>query len=111
MSVKETDKIDAIGVEESTNTLVLLVSDPFQWKIQEYEHLKAFQTKINNYVHFIESGQYRTKYPDRSFDSFRIEAVFKYRWSDAGESFFSAGKKQLAERGIDFSYKLKEVQQ
>ena len=108
MSVKETDKIDAIGIEESTNTLVLLITDPYQWVIQEFEHLKAFQTKINNYVHFIESEQYRAKYPERSFDGFRIEAIFKYRWSDAGESFFAAGKKQLAERGIGFAYTLRE---
>lgn len=109
MSVKDADKIDAIGIEEDTNTLVFLIADQYQWVIQEYEHLKAFQTKINNYVHFIESGQYKEKYPDRSFDGFRIEAVFSYKWSDAGESFFATGKKQLAERGIDFTYTLREA--
>lgn len=108
MSVKDPDKVDAIGVDDRTNTLVLLLIDPFQWVVQEYEHLKAFQTKINNYVEFIESGQYNRKYPYRKFDGFRIEAVFRYQWTEAGESFFSAGKKQLAERGIDFTYTLKE---
>ena len=45
MSVKETDTIDAMGIDESTNTLSLLITDPYPWLIQEYDHLKTMQEK------------------------------------------------------------------
>lgn len=102
MSVKDIDKIDGIGIDKNTDTLVFLITDPYQWQVQEYEHLKAFQQKINNYVAYIENRGYRAEYGRRTFSGFRIEAEFKYPPSEAGESFFIAGKKQLAERNIDF---------
>ncbi len=104
MSVKDTGVIDSIGIEESTNTLVMLIADPYPWSVQETDHLKTFQEKINNYVNYILSGGYRSRYGSREFDGFRIEAVMKYKWSSRGESFFSAGKRQLRERKIDFTY-------
>ena len=48
LSVKETDRIDAMGVDEKTNTLVLLVIDPYTWMIQEMDHILTLQKKINN---------------------------------------------------------------
>ena len=102
MSVKEADTIDAMGVDKSTNTLVLLITDPYQWVIDEYNHLKAFQKKINNYVAFIENGGYRSEYGDQTFSGFRIEAEFKYRPTKIGQSCLDNGKKPLAERNIEF---------
>ena len=48
MSVKETNKIDGMGIEENTNSLVFLIADPYAWELDEYDHLKTMQTKINN---------------------------------------------------------------
>lgn len=104
MSVKETETIDAIGIDKNTNTLVLLIIDPYSWSAQEYDHLKAVQAKINNYVKYIEAKGYTKKYGDRSFDAFRIEIDFKYQYSEKAAAVFEAGKKQLSERGIDFRY-------
>lgn len=104
MSVKETEIIDAIGIEDSTNTLVLLIVDPYTWSVQEYDHLKALQAKINNYVRYIEAGGYKKKYGSRSFDGFRIEIEFKYQYSEKAVTVFEAGKRQLKERGINFRY-------
>ena len=102
MSVKDISTIDGMGIDKSTDTLVFLITDPYQWPIQEYEHLKAFQQKINSYVAYIENKGYRSQYGSRTFSGFRIEAEFKYPPTEAGESFFRAGKKQLSERNIDF---------
>ena len=106
MSVKETDVIDSIGIEEGTNTLVLLIADPYPWTIQEIDHMKTYQKKINNYVHYIETGGYRSRYGSREFDGFRIKVVMKHKWSLQAENFFAAGKKQLIERNIAFEYSL-----
>ena len=55
MSVKDTNTIDGMGVEKSTNTLVFLIIDPYPWNTGEYDHLKTFQQKINSYVAYIEN--------------------------------------------------------
>ena len=107
MSVKDPDIIDGIGIEKETNTLVLLAVDPFDWKVQEHEHLKAIQQKMNTYVYYIEKKKYSEKYPDRDFDGFRIELVFKYQYTDAGERFLASGKKQLKNRGIELLYSVR----
>ena len=104
MSVRDANKIDGMGIEEITNTLVFLIADPYGWNVQEYDHLKAMQTKINNYVGYIENKGYQSMYPGKSFDHFRIEVSLKYPPTKAGTSFFEAGKKQLEERNIDFIY-------
>lgn len=102
MSVKDTNTIDGMGVEKSTNTLVFLIIDPYPWNTGEYDHLKTFQQKINSYVAYIENKGYESAYGSKAFDGFRIEAEFKYSPTEAGKSFFEAGKKQLAERNIEF---------
>lgn len=104
MSVKDIDVIDGMGIDTATNTLVLMIIDPYPWGVQEDDHLKTFQTKINHYVAFIESGQYRKAYGSRLFDGFRIELTMKYPCRPAINDFFEAGQQQLRERNIDFVY-------
>lgn len=106
MSVRDADVIDAIGIEDSTNTLVLLIIDPFTWSVQEYDHMKTLQAKINNYVRYIESEGYKSRYPDKKPEGFRIEINFKYQFSDTIRKILEAGKKQLLERGIGFRYEV-----
>ncbi len=108
MSVKDSDVIDGIGIEKETNTLVLLAVDPFDWKVQEHEHLRSIQKKMNTYVSYIEKKMYSERYPDRGFDGFRIELVFKYRYTNDGERFLASGKKQLRNRGITLVYSVRE---
>lgn len=108
MSVKDAEVIDAIGIEDSTNTLVLLIIDPFTWSVQEYDHMKAIQAKINNYVRFIEAEGYKSRYPDSKPEGFRIELEFKFRYTENCRRFLEAGKKQLLERGIGLNYKVIE---
>ena len=106
MSVKQSDTIDGMGIDEKTNTLVFLIMDPYPWVIEEIDHLTAFQKKVNNYYGYIKSKGYAKQYGDREFSGFRIEAVMKFRWTKNAEDFFSAGKRQLKEQGIEFIYTL-----
>lgn len=104
MSVKDTGKIDGMGIDEKTNTLVFLIIDPYNWKVQEYEHLKGLQAKINNYVKYIETKGYESVYSGKNFDGFRIEICFKYQYTENCEKFLEAGRKQLTERNIKLKY-------
>ena len=106
MSVKQTDTIDGMGIDEKTNTLVFLILDPYPWVIEEADHLTTFQQKVNNYYGYIKNKKYKKQYGDREFDGFRIDAVMKFRWTKNAEDFFAAGKRQLRQQGIEFTYSL-----
>ncbi len=107
MSVKETNLIDGMGIEESTATLVLLAADPYPWELQLTDHLRTAQEKINQYVEFLQTGAFREKYPDKRLKGFRIEYVMKYPCPEKAVSFFEAGKAQLREIHIDFDYSVR----
>ena len=68
MSVRQSNVIDGMGIDREANKLVFLITDPYGWAVQEYEHLTA------------------------------------YKYTENGEAFLNAGKKQLKERNIDFIY-------
>ena len=106
MSVKHADTIDGMGIEDATNTLVFLITDPYTWLIEESDHLDAFRKKINNYYGYIESKEYQKQYGDREFKGFRIEAVMKYMWTKNANDFFLAGKRALKEKGVEFRFTL-----
>ena len=126
MSVRQANVIDGMGIDKNTNKLVFLITDPYAWAVQEYEHLTAIQAKINNYVRYIETESYSEMYKDRKFDGYRIEIsemykdrkfdgyrieiVFKYKYTENGEAFLNAGKKQLKERNIDFIYSVAKAE-
>ena len=106
MSVKDPNKFDGMGIDENTNTLVFLISDPYNWVIQEYEHLKGLQSKINNYVGYIQNKGYRAVYRNREFDHFRIEIAFQYQYTENCERFLNAGRRQLKELNIQLKYQV-----
>ena len=110
MSVRQSNVIDGMGIDREANKLVFLITDPYGWTVQEYEHLTAIQAKINNYVRYIETKSYSEMYKDRKFDGYRIEIVFKYRYTENGEAFLNAGKKQLKKRNIDFIYSVAKAE-
>ena len=110
MAVNDAYIIDAMAIDKNTNTLVLLIIDPYTWAVQELDHLKAIQKKINTYVSYITKKGYRSQYGDNTdFDGFRIELKCKYQYTRRGTAVFEAGKKQLKERNIDFVYSVEDT--
>ena len=98
MSVSENNTVDGIAIDHDGKTLVMLITDHLDWeKENEYEHLMALQAKINSYVEFIESKQYANVYPNKGFDSFRIEIHFKNGLNDNCNKFINAVNEQLSE--------------
>ena len=62
MSVVDKDKVDGIALTED-KIIKLLITDHLSWE-KEYEHLLILQEKINSYLAFCESDQYREIYPE-----------------------------------------------
>ena len=67
MSLLELDKIDWCYTE---------IFDDIPWK-NEVEHLLKLQEKINKYILYIETEQYKASFPDNIFSRFKIQIMFK----------------------------------
>ena len=97
MSVSENSKVDGLAIEQDGKTLMMLITDHLDWeKENEYTHLMALQAKINAYVEFIESKQYTTVYPYKTFEKFRIEIYFRHGLNDNCNKFINMANEQFS---------------
>lgn len=57
MTIHQGEIIDYIGVDKSTDQLVLSIIDDADESIDCIEHIDLLKNKLNSYMHFINSGQ------------------------------------------------------
>ena len=71
MAVDNPNVVDGVAIDKDRNALCLLLTDHLAWEgkdaLDEYEHLKLLQEKLNAYISFLESGQYKESYPNEEF--------------------------------------------
>ncbi len=105
MAIDNPNCVDGIGIDrEQNDVLRLLITDHFAWQgedtLDEYDHLMMLQDKINAYISYLESGQYKQTYPDREFSMAILEIHFMYEISDNCTAFLNAVQSQIEELGI-----------
>ena len=99
-------ELDAIGTVDSH--LELLLVDPVGWEEEiEAVHLEILQEKMNNYIHFLESKQYVSRYGDQ-FDKKVIHITFQYSPSDNALAFLAAVQKVLQPTDMRLKVELPE---
>ena len=97
----DTGKVD--GMAQNGNELRLLLADPIPWKdgsLPEKDHLIQLQEKINNYIAFYESEQYKNIYPGFVPDNAVIEIHFTSEMTGNCEKFLNAVNSQIRMSGI-----------
>jgi hypothetical protein len=100
MSIVDVNKIDGIAIDSNDDCrLMLLITDHLDW-MEEYEHLLQLQNKINAYINFLESEQYRDVYPEKQFTTYCIEIHFKYEITSNCIKFIDTINKQLSANNI-----------
>ena len=99
MSVENADSLDAIGVDEWSEYVVLTVSDHLDWR-DEQSHLIALQEKINTYLRFIESGEIDRAYPNAIGRTRVIDVVLRCPPTEKALAFFDDATAILADSGI-----------
>jgi len=78
MSVYESKKIDYIGIDETTNEVVLSILDPVDWNEESYQsHLKQMMMKLRTYIEFVRRGTLAGIYPHAINRSVRIDFIFR----------------------------------
>ncbi len=105
MAIDNADIIDGAAIDKENSALRLLITDHLQWNaeadtISEHDHLLMLQEKINAYISFLESEQYKDIYPDAEFKMAIIDICFKYDITENCERFLQAVQDQIGQYGI-----------
>lgn len=104
MSVTDKEILDGIGISKNNpHELGLFLSDHLDWE-NECEHLMLLQDKINAYITFWESAQYKEIYNDINFDNCVIEIHFLFEPTLKALQFISVVEKQISEIGMKIKY-------
>ena len=97
MSVLDFDQFDLVSIH-TDGFVVLTIGDHLQWD-EEGEHLYALQTKINNYLDGIESGQLVSQYPDAKNKNILIQIIAQFRPNKSGYEFLRSARETLKSAG------------
>lgn len=103
MSVIDNKTIDAMAITNDNEGIIMLISDHLDWK-NEYQHLKILQDKINVYISFLESEQYKEIYSDRNIKYGIIDIHFLNKLTKNAEYFLQSVQNQVGELGIIIQY-------
>lgn len=104
MAVNNLKVIDGIGTNKEQDAIMLLLCDHLLWEGEKApkvaDHLLLLQKKINTYVAFLESGQYKEKYPDLEPKMAVIDIRFQYDIPKMCEEFLQTVQDEVGKLGI-----------
>ena len=104
MAIDNIKVIDGMGTNSEQDAIMLLLCDHLPWEGEGApkiaDHLLLLQKKINVYVAFLESGQYKEKYHDLEPKMAVIDIRFKYDIPEMCERFLQAVQDRVGEIGI-----------
>jgi hypothetical protein len=104
MTVDQTNKIDAIGVDRGSGCVVLTISDHLPWSSAADGHLELLREKLNAYLAFIESGQLIEAYPDAAGRHAVINVVGKYDLSGPASEFLDNATAAISRAGLTLRF-------
>jgi hypothetical protein len=108
MALEDTNQIDAIGLETSSNNVVLTLIDATDWT-NESEHLHFLQDKLNSYLRFLESGEIMKEYPDANTRHCLISVVAQYKPTENGLHFLNVACSEIEQAGFGFRFELRQA--
>lgn len=104
MSITESNTVDGIATDQTTNRTILLVSDHLDWS-NEHQHLILLQDKLNAYLSFIESEQVYSAFPDaRGTDGFIVEIKCKYEPTENARKLLGVFGDSARGLGVSFIF-------
>ncbi|MBQ6555729.1 MAG: hypothetical protein IJR45_07260 [Firmicutes bacterium] len=67
MALSNVDVVDATSISVQEKRVLLTIVDDISWDVEPEEkkkHIKLVETKINNYLKYVRSGQVLDNYPE-----------------------------------------------
>ena len=105
MSISNPEGIDAMTVQDGQ--LIMLISDHLRWDAYQTAHLKMLQDKLNTYIRYIDTKEYKKKYPDKEISSFVIDVVFLYPYDTGFVRMIGLVRDELEKRSITIKYSVR----
>ena len=103
MAIDNTEVIDGIAYEEEK--LILQLYDHWEFTDEiEKDHMFLLQDKLNSYIWYVDSEQYKETYPDVKLSVFEIQIKFKYHPSDFCISYLQNVNNKLQAIHINVVY-------
>ncbi len=103
MAVTDKDVIDSIAYEESNHLLILYIYDHLDFEKEiENDHMFMLQEKLNTYLWYLNSEQYKDVYPKVDFTGYRfqINIVFLHEISNLCLDYLNHVRKKLSDKNI-----------
>ena len=112
MAIDNPNTVDGMAIDRERNALVLLLTDHLAWgrpdAPDELEHLQLLQDKVNAYISFLESGQFKESYLGENFAMAVIEIHFKHPITENCEKFLNAVQDQVGQLGVKIEARVSE---
>ncbi len=105
MSVEQSDKIDLVGIDNETGSVVLTISDHLDWSDSQ-SHQSILQRKLNTYLAFVETGQMNEQYPSSKGKAVAFEIVFKHRPDRYALEFLRKASEVVQAAGFQLRYRV-----
>lgn len=102
MTVENANTIDFITINDN-GEVVLTISDHLDW-VNDKEHLRILQLKLNRYLFFIEEGELYSRYTQCAGRKCVISLVMLNKPTPEAESFLKRAGDVIQKSGIGFKY-------
>ena len=103
MAIDNTAVVDAVAYEG--DKLILQLYDHLEFTNEiEKDHMFLLQDKLNSYIWYVDSEQYKETYPDANLSVFEIQIKFKYIPSDFCISYIQHVNNKLQAIHINVVY-------
>lgn len=103
MAVTEKDVVDSVAYENDLLLLQLYDHLDFDGEFEK-DHMMMLQDKLNTYIWYIDSKQYRETYPEKEFNNYLIKIFFVFEPSVLCRDFIIHVNKRLSNTKIKIEY-------
>lgn len=105
MSLDNLQFVDVLGLDTVTGEVVLTILDSWDW-LDETEHLMALQTKLNNYLDFIENGEVFVSNPDWRGMKCRIDVIMRFAPTVAAVEFLQIATRYCESMHVPLTHRV-----
>lgn len=105
MTVEDRNVIDFISLTRDEREVHLTVSDHLDWTDID-RHRLILQSKLNDYLRFVESGEVYESYPKAKGKRVVIEVIAQYAPNSEGRSFLRRAGVIIEGAGLGFRFRV-----
>ena len=107
MTVEQPKVIDFVWANEDRTRAYLTISDHLDWSGEDEDHhLYSLHEKIQNYLHFVESGQLAKYRSDLKDLPVTIQVRAKYPLRGEGVKFYEIANTVVSNAGLTLEFEL-----